>query len=70
MGISLPELAFRYVAHSPFGDVTLFGTTSSEELQENLAAFSAGPLPADVIRNIAAIEVADQRLLSPANWDI
>jgi 1-deoxyxylulose-5-phosphate synthase len=70
MGISLPDLALRYVAFSPFGDVALFGTTSSDELRGNLAAFSAGPLPTDVIRNIAAIEVADQRLLSPANWDV
>ncbi len=70
MGISLPDLALRYVAFSPFGDVALFGTTSADELRGNLAAFSAGPLPTDVIRNIAAIEVADPRLLSPANWNV
>jgi len=70
MGISLSEMAFRYVAFSPFGDIALFGTTSIEELEHNLSAYSAGPLPDDVMRKIASIEVADRRLLSPSNWDL
>jgi len=67
-GLSRPELALRFAAHSPFAHTTLFGTTSIQELEANLAAFAAGPLPLDTFNALANLTVDDQHLLNPANW--
>ncbi len=67
-GISLAELALRYVAHQPAIHSTLFGTTSVKELRTNLRFGGQGPLPDDLLREIQTVEVSDPRLLNPGNW--
>jgi aryl-alcohol dehydrogenase-like predicted oxidoreductase len=67
--LSLPAMALRFAAFSPFTHVTLFGTASLRELEANLAAFAAGPLPPDVLEALNAVEVAEPSLLNPSTWE-
>lgn len=67
-GITLPELALRFAGYSPWAQVALFGTASLQELQTNLTAFAAGPLPASVRAALDTIQVTDKRLLNPSTW--
>ncbi|MEW6754092.1 MAG: aldo/keto reductase [Candidatus Latescibacterota bacterium] len=69
-GIPLPDLALRFAAHSPLADVALFGTASLAEMERNLAAWAAGPLPGDVLEALQAIEVVPADLLNPSTWGI
>lgn len=39
------DAAYRYVRHSPFSDVILFGTGNSDHLASNIASILKGPLP-------------------------
>jgi L-galactose dehydrogenase len=52
LGISLPELAIRFSLSQPGISVTIPGTKSVARLQENVAAWRAGPLPADALAEI------------------
>ena len=47
-GISLPALALRFVLVDPAVSVALIGAATPAEIEENVEAASAGPLPADV----------------------
>ena len=69
LGIPLPELAVRFAAAESQADVTLFGTTSIEELSQNLQALERGPLPPDAVAAIRRIEVSSESLLHPGNWN-
>jgi L-galactose dehydrogenase len=53
LGISLPELAIRFSLSQPGISVTIPGTKSVARLEENIAAWRAGPLPPDVLAEIA-----------------
>jgi len=53
LGISLPELAIRFSLSQPGISVTIPGTKSVARLEENAAAWRAGPLPPDVLAEIA-----------------
>lgn len=68
-GIALSELALRFAAYCPYAHVTLFGSTSFKELEANLAALAAGPLPPEVMAAVDVVEVPDQRLLDPRTWE-
>lgn len=52
---SLPEAAYRYVAHEPGVDVVLTGTGSVEHLEENVRSILADPLPADAHDRLGAL---------------
>ncbi len=67
-GLSLAELAFRYVAHHPAIHTALFGTASATELRANLHYFQQGPLPDDLLSAIRGVHVAAPELLNPSNW--
>ena len=67
-GMSLPEVAFRYVLGS--GVVALCGTARSEELQAAVEYASRGPLAPDLRREIAKIEIAEPLWLNPGNWNM
>lgn len=69
LGVSLPELALRFATWESRADVTLFGTTSSDELEMNVRALESGPLPDDAVAALRQIEVSDESLLHPGNWD-
>ena len=70
-GLTLAELAFRFAAFAPCDHITLFGTTSVEETEENLAMLRRGPLGADVLDALAELEFDDELLTpvySTAGW--
>jgi aryl-alcohol dehydrogenase-like predicted oxidoreductase len=69
VGTSLSSLALRFAAFSSWGHVTLVGTASLAELEANLAAYAAGPLPPEASALVQAVVVPDDRLLNPANWE-
>ncbi|TDD67646.1 aldo/keto reductase [Jiangella aurantiaca] len=48
-GVSLPELALRWLASRPVVGSVLLGASKPEHLTANLAALARGPLPADVV---------------------
>jgi aryl-alcohol dehydrogenase-like predicted oxidoreductase len=58
----------RFALHHPIADTVLFGSTSLEEMQANLAAIHAGPLPSDLLAAMTDIRVSDPLLLHPGNW--
>ena len=69
-GIELAELALRFAAFASGAHSTIFGTTSISELEANIRAVEAGPLPPDLVAAVRAIEVADSALLNPGNWRV
>lgn len=54
LGVSLPELAIRFSLSQPGISVTIPGTKSVARLEENVGAWRAGPLPADVLAEITS----------------
>ena len=67
-GMDLAELALRFAAFASGAHSTIFGTTSVSELEANIRAVEAGPLPPDLVAAVRTIEVADSTLLNPGNW--
>lgn len=55
LGISLPELALRFVISSPNVSTVLTGSRSLCELQENIDSVERGPLPKDVLARLDEI---------------
>jgi aryl-alcohol dehydrogenase-like predicted oxidoreductase len=68
LGISLPEMALRFVAFSSQADVTLFGTASLDEVEANLKTIADGPLPADALAALDGLHITDAELLNPSTW--
>ncbi|MBM6622104.1 aldo/keto reductase [Micrococcaceae bacterium RIT802] len=54
-GLTLIELSLRWLAHHPGVDSLLLGGSKPAQLESNIAAISAGPLPADVITACDAV---------------
>jgi aryl-alcohol dehydrogenase-like predicted oxidoreductase len=67
-GMSLPELAFRYVLSSSV--VALCGTARTDEIQSAVEYANRGPLASDLLAQIRQIEVAEPSLLNPGNWRV
>jgi aryl-alcohol dehydrogenase-like predicted oxidoreductase len=65
-GMSLPELAFRYVLGS--GAIALCGTARSDEIRFAVEYANRGPLAPDLRNEIAKVEIADSKWLHPGNW--
>jgi aryl-alcohol dehydrogenase-like predicted oxidoreductase len=53
--IPLPELALRFVLSNPMIDTVLSGSRSAAEMEANVHAAQAGPLPADVLAELEDI---------------
>lgn len=68
LGQSLPMVALRFAMFEAAAQVTLVGTADATELDANVDAALAGPLPKDVVTALRAIGISDQRLLNPGNW--
>jgi aryl-alcohol dehydrogenase-like predicted oxidoreductase len=56
LGMTLPELALRFVISNPDISTTLMGARSVEEVEQNVSSVEKGPLPQDVL--IAIQEIA------------
>jgi aryl-alcohol dehydrogenase-like predicted oxidoreductase len=54
-GISLTELAIRYILADPGVDTIVPGAQTAAQVTDNLRAAEAGPLPADITARIEAI---------------
>ena len=67
-GITLPELAYRYVLGNPGCAVALAGTARMEELEATLGYAEAGPLPPDLSARVSEIRVANPALVNPSTW--
>jgi aryl-alcohol dehydrogenase-like predicted oxidoreductase len=67
-GMSLPELAFRYVFSSDV--VALCGTARIDELRCAVEYADRGCLDSELIEQIRMIEVAEKNLLNPSNWHL
>ncbi|MBE0697087.1 MAG: aldo/keto reductase [Anaerolineaceae bacterium] len=55
LGIPISELALRFVISNPDISTTLMGARSVVEVEANVKAVEAGPLPADVLARIGEI---------------
>lgn len=53
--LSLPELALRWVISNPNISTTLMGARSTEEVERNVAAVNAGPLPDEILNQLQEI---------------
>ncbi|MBK9166682.1 MAG: aldo/keto reductase [Bryobacterales bacterium] len=67
-GLSLPEAAFRYVLARSEVHTALVGARDIREMEEAVAWAGLGPLDTALASALRAIMVADESLLSPANW--
>lgn len=67
-GLSLPELAYRYVLAQPAAHTALVGTVHLAELEAVAGYAAAGPLPPDLVARVQAVSVSDEAQLNPANW--
>ena len=55
LGISLPELALRFIISNPAVDVVLTGARSVAEVDANIDAVEQGPLPSAVLERLREI---------------
>jgi aryl-alcohol dehydrogenase-like predicted oxidoreductase len=69
-GMSLPELAYRYVLSHSIPHTALVGASSVEELEAAVRFAEAGPLSAELAGEISQVAVADAQLLNPGTWGI
>ena len=54
-GLSLPEAALRMIVGTPEVSTVLMGARSVQEVEENVRAVEAGPLPADLLAELQGI---------------
>lgn len=69
-GISLPELAYRFVLAHPAVSSALVGTGRLSELEMVLAYAEAGPLSPSLLAQVNSIEIKDTSQVNPGNWPI
>lgn len=55
IGMSLPELGYRFAISNPDVSCVLMGARSREEVEQNVAAVDKGPLPDDVLTRLDEI---------------
>lgn len=67
-GISLPELAFRYILSQPGPITALVGTAWTGELEETVRYADAGPLPGDLVEAVRGVPVSEPALLDLSRW--
>jgi aryl-alcohol dehydrogenase-like predicted oxidoreductase len=65
LGMPLTDLAIRWVISDSRVDTTLMGARSAQEVEMNVAAVEAGPLPSDVMQQLA--EIGDMVPFRPFN---
>lgn len=55
IGITLPELAIRFVISNPDISCMLIGMRSADEVEQNVSAVEKGPLPDDILKRLDEI---------------
>jgi aryl-alcohol dehydrogenase-like predicted oxidoreductase len=68
-GMSIGELAVRYVLSLKGQTCTLVGVETVKQVQENIALFNQGPLPSDLFQAVVKIvpDLSDS-ILMPTQW--
>jgi aryl-alcohol dehydrogenase-like predicted oxidoreductase len=51
-GMTLPEMALRFILSNPVVSTTIVGMRRPNHVRENLAVSDAGPLDAELLRNL------------------
>jgi aryl-alcohol dehydrogenase-like predicted oxidoreductase len=51
-GMTLPEMALRFILSHPAVSTTIVGMRDAKHVRENIAASDAGPLPADLLNEL------------------
>jgi aryl-alcohol dehydrogenase-like predicted oxidoreductase len=67
-GMTLPELALRYVASFPAVTCSIPGARRVEQVEQNVAAGSKGALGAGLLSELARIYTADVRPFVHQRW--
>ncbi len=68
LGIDLPALALRFVLSNPAVTTALIGTITPAHLTTALAAAAAGPLPPEVLQQLAQLALSDPQQVDPSHW--
>lgn len=68
LGISLPELAIRFVASNPAISTILIGTIEPEHIKAALTAVEAGPLAPEILEKLYALAIDDPGQVDPGKW--
>lgn len=68
LGISLPELAIRFVASNPAISTILIGTIEPEHIKTALTAVEAGPLAPEILEKLYALAIDDPGQVDPGKW--
>ncbi|MCX6621082.1 MAG: aldo/keto reductase [Acidobacteria bacterium] len=69
-GMSLPELAYRFVLSHSIPQTALVGASSVEELEAAVRFAEAGPASAELAARISGFAITDEQLLNPGTWGI
>jgi aryl-alcohol dehydrogenase-like predicted oxidoreductase len=69
-GMSLPELAYRYVLSNALPHTALVGASNIDELESAVCFAQAGVLPGDMVSRIHALRPLDEHYLNPATWGV
>jgi aryl-alcohol dehydrogenase-like predicted oxidoreductase len=67
-GMTLPELAYRYVVSQSAPETALVGAANIDELKQAIDFAGRGPLSDDQIAAVRAISMPDPADLNPGNW--
>jgi aryl-alcohol dehydrogenase-like predicted oxidoreductase len=70
LGLPVPAVGLRFALFEAGAQVALVGTADMAELDININAAVAGPLPRDAVQALRRIEVTDKRLLNPGTWPV
>jgi len=68
-GLTLPEMALRYVLGLPGVTALLAGAEKVEQVEQNISMVAKGPLPHDLMEAVAAaVPELPDRVIVPAMW--
>ncbi len=68
LGITLPELAFRFVASHPAVSTILIGTIKPKHLETAIAAVQYESLPPAIITKLNSLGLTDPDQVDPSRW--
>ena len=69
-GVSLQELAYRYVLSGPLPHTALVGASNIDELESALCFARAGALPDETVERVRALSLVGEQYLNPATWGV
>ncbi|MDA0337040.1 MAG: aldo/keto reductase [bacterium] len=70
LGQKLPAVGLRFALYESGAQVALVGTADIAELDANVDAALAGPLPPDATAALREIRVVNKSLLNPGTWPV